>query len=304
MIFLNKISTEFDKDFHQIINFSINAHKRYRRYEINKRTGGKRSIHHPSPELKSYQRFIAKHIFLQQPTHKSVFSYIKNKSIKDLANEHKKNRYLLRIDFKDFFPSIRGKNIRLFLNAKNKELTDLELTIINLLVCKKDKLTIGAPSSPSISNTILYDFDKEIYDMCEVKEIVYSRYADDLYFSTNKENQLSTILDYIKTYKFPYEIELEVNNKKNVFTSKKHKRVITGLTITTDGNISIGRKQKRLIKSLINSYRYDILDKEKIKYLKGYLSFLLSVEPTYIIILKNKYGDILIDELLINRCKN
>ncbi len=300
MTFLDSLTEKFEKDLNEIIDFSVSAYKRYRRFEIKKRTGGTRSIHHPSKELKSYQRFISREIFKKLPVHESVFSYLKNTSIKDLANLHKKNRYLLRLDFKDFFPSIKGENIRLFLNNTNLDLSDLEITLINLLVCKKDKLTIGAPSSPSITNAILFEFDKEIYEMCLEKNVNYSRYADDLYFSTNEENKLSSILEYIYKYSFPYEINLQINSKKNIFTSKKYKRVITGLTITTDNNITVGRKQKRYIKSLINSYQYGLLDPTKLNYLKGYLNFLSYIEPQYIVLLKNKYGKDIIDKLFIN----
>lgn len=300
MIFLEKISNEFGKNLNELIEFSVSAYKRYRRFEIKKRTSGTRSIHHPSKELKSYQKFISKEIFLKLPVHKSVFSYRKGISIKDLANIHKNNRYLVRIDFKNFFPSIRGENIRLFLNNSDLELSDLEITLINLLVCKKDKLTIGAPSSPSLTNAILYDFDEEVYEKCKENTVLYSRYADDLYFSTNKQNQLSKIFDYIRSYEFKYEIKLQLNNKKNIFTSKKNRRIITGLTITTENRISVGRKQKRHIKSLINSYRYGTLDDIKLQYLKGYLYFLNHIEPTYINNLKNKYTDEIINELFIN----
>ena len=73
------------------------------------------------------------------------------------------------------------------------------------------------------------------------------------------------------------------------------------MIITTDNNISVGRKKKQIIKSLINSYKYNNINDDKKKYLKGYLSYLLSVEPSYIINLKKKYGEDLINELLLNK---
>ena len=304
MIFINELLEKSNKNYNDLVEYALNAHKRYRRYEIKKRTGGLRTIHHPSKELKIYQKFISKLIFLKLPVHKSVFSYKKNVSIINIANEHKNNKYLLRIDFKNFFPSIKGDNIRLFLNKNeellNYKLSELDITLINLLVCKKNKITIGAPSSPSISNAILYDFDKKIYDKCESEKIKYSRYADDLYFSTNIPNKLSEVLKDIQNYEFPFNIKLQINQQKNIFTSKKHKRLITGLTITTEGNVSIGRERKRYIKSLINKYKYNDITPLELKYVKGYLSFLISIEPEYIQLLKNKYSEKIINELLLN----
>ncbi|MGJ0372777.1 retron St85 family RNA-directed DNA polymerase [Aliarcobacter cryaerophilus] len=304
MIFLESICKRFDKDLNQIVDFSTTANKRYKTYKIKKRTSGTRTIEQPSKELKLYQKFISENIFLNLPVHEAVFSYKKNISIKNLADKHKNNRYLLRIDFKDFFPSIKGENIRLFLKNSNLKLSDLEITLINLFVCKNNKLTIGASSSPSITNVILFNFDNDVYKFCLEKNIIYSRYADDLYFSTNEKCILSSILDYIKNYIFPYNINLYINYDKNIFTSKKHRRIITGLTITTDGNISVGRKQKQYIKSLINLYRYKCLEVEQIDYLKGYLNFLVHIEPIYIDNLKNKYGEDIINELFINKFNN
>ena len=304
MIFLESICKRFDKDLNQIVDFSTTANKRYKTYKIKKRTSGTRTIEQPSKELKLYQKFISENIFLNLPVHEAVFSYKKNISIKNLADKHKNNRYLLRIDFKDFFPSIKGENIRLFLKNSNLKLSDLEITLINLFVCKNNKLTIGASSSPPITNVILFNFDNDVYKFCLEKNIIYSRYADDLYFSTNEKCILSSILDYIKNYIFPYNINLYINYDKNIFTSKKHRRIITGLTITTDGNISVGRKQKQYIKSLINLYRYKCLEVEQIDYLKGYLNFLVHIEPIYIDNLKNKYGEDIINELFINKFNN
>lgn len=303
MIFLESICKRFEKDLNQIVDFSTTANKRYKTYKIKKRTSGTRTIEQPSKELKLYQKFISENIFLNLPVHEAVFSYKKNISIKNLADKHKNNRYLLRIDFKDFFPSIRGENIRLFLKNSNLELSDLEITLINLFVCKNNKLTIGASSSPSITNAILFSFDDDVYKFCSEQNIIYSRYADDLYFSTNKEGVLSSILEYVRKYIFSYKIDLHINYDKNIYTSKKHRRMITGLTITTDGDISIGRKKKQYIKSLINSYKYKCLEDKQIDYLKGYLNFLVYIEPNYIDNLKNKYGEDIINELFINKFK-
>ena len=104
MIFLESICKRFDKDLNQIVDFSTTANKRYKTYKIKKRTSGTRTIEQPSKELKLYQKFISENIFLNLPVHEAVFSYKKNISIKNLADKHKNNRYLLRIDFKDFFP--------------------------------------------------------------------------------------------------------------------------------------------------------------------------------------------------------
>lgn len=302
-MFLDNMSKNFEKTTIELFNFATKSSRFYRRYDIPKRGGGVRTIFHPSKELKKYQRFIITEIFSKLPVHNNVYSYKKNTSIVDLADVHKKNRFLLRVDFSNFFPSIKGENIRSFLEKNNDnlvyQLSSRDITIINLFVCKNNALTIGAPSSPLISNVILYSFDKYMDEYCNKINIEYSRYADDLYFSTNLQDELNKIIKIIKEYKFEHGMKLKINEDKNIFTSKKKKRNITGLTITTKNEISIGRDKKRFIKSLINQYMYKKLDDKKVNYLKGYLSFIYAVEPNYLRNLKNKYGCIIIDSLLI-----
>ena len=300
MKFEELIESQLGQSYLSVLRYALSASKRYKRYKIKKRTDGYRIIHHPTKKLKEYQRFIAKNIFLKMPLHDKVFSYRKTLSIKDLAKLHIKNRYLLRVDFKDFFPSINGSHIREFLN-NNKDVFDFEvndrdITIINLIVCKNDKLTIGAPSSPAITNAILFEFDNAMDHISE--NIVYSRYADDLYFSSNIPDLLTNIPKNIKSFLENYFIKLKINDDKTVYTSKKHKRQILGLTITTGNQLSIGRTQKQKIKSLVYKYNNGNLTSEEINYLKGYISYLYSVEPDYINILRRKYSNKIVNELL------
>ena len=299
MKFNELLKIEYNIDFFQFYLFSLDASRKYKTYSIKKRNGGLRTINHPSKELKKYQRILSKLIFSKLPTHCAVFSYKKGISIKNLAEQHKNNRFLLRIDFKDFFPSLTSKNIRELLE-KNLSLFDFELskddiTLINNIVCKSNKLTIGAPTSPIISNALLYDFDCEMNNFS--KEIKYSRYADDLYFSSNIPNLLQNIIPYIKTFILNYKIKLQKKEDKNIYTSKKSKRCITGLVLTTDNEISIGREKKKYLKSLIFKYIKKTITSEELIYLKGYLSFVKSVEESFLNNLIKKYNPAIIKEI-------
>ena len=80
--------------------------------------------------------------------------------------------------------------------------------------------------------------------------------------------------------------------------SKKRRRKITGLIITPDGNISVGRKKKRYIKLLI--HKWEDLDDEKKNYLTGYLSYCMGVEPSFLISLHLKFGSEMINKILDN----
>lgn len=271
------------------------ASHRYKSYLIPKRTGGTRTIDHPSRKLKFLQRWLVDNVFARLPVHDAVYSYKEDLSIKDHAAVHLKRKYLLRVDFKNFFPSIRGEDVRRLVK-KNRSLlpfrvSDEDLSLISLLVCKNDRLTIGSPSSPSISNAIMYDFDRLLCISCKKAHIIYSRYADDLYFSTNRANVLrpflATLEKYLESMSSP---RLSFNDAKTEFVSRKRKCVVTGLVLTSDRNISIGREKKRVIRSMIYRFQQGRLDGEQKKYLTGYLAYINSVEPSFIKALGMKFG--------------
>lgn len=286
------IEDNLETSYLNFYSFAISASNRYKVYTIPKKNGKERIINHPSKKLKQYQRFLVKHIFSKFPIHNSVYSYKENTSIEKLASLHKNSKYLLRIDFKDFFPSLKGEYIRTFIDANTDKLdiklSSNDITLINLIVCKYNKLTIGAPSSPIISNILLYEFDKAMDIFSD--NIIYSRYADDLYFSASKPDLLKEVIFYIKHYLERFFIKLDINHDKTIFTSKKHKMEITGLVITTDNKVSIGRKKKRYIKSLVFKYINKNIEPKEYIYLKGYLSFIQSVEIGFLNSLEKKYG--------------
>lgn len=271
------------------------ASHRYKIYRIAKRTGGTREISHPAKELKSLQRWIADNVFDKMPVHGAVFSYRRGLGIRDHAELHKKQNYLVRIDVKDFFPSITDKDVVHLINDNRRRLPPTfnteDLRTICQLVCRNGCLTIGAPSSPVISNAVLYLFDKHWSSVCKQREIIYSRYADDIYLSTNVPNVLAgTYKEIRKDFANREWPKLQINQKKVVFTSRKHNRNVTGLTLTSDRRISIGHDKKRWLRSEVYKFANGQLQEKEVSHLRGYLSYVKSVEPTFITNLRKKYG--------------
>ncbi|HHE9092337.1 TPA: reverse transcriptase domain-containing protein, partial [Haemophilus influenzae] len=151
-------------------------------------------------------------------------------------------------------------------------------------------LSIGAPSSPFISNIIMIDFDDQISQLCANIGVTYTRYADDLAFSTNNPNILDELLEEIEIIckNLNYPKKLEINSEKTVFTSRKHNRTLTGLVISNDGKISIGREKKRKLRVIAHKASLRLLDQESLDKFKGTLAFLLSIDPDFSNYLKQK----------------
>jgi RNA-directed DNA polymerase len=272
------------------------ASHRYFHFTIRKKSGGTRDIYHPSRELKLVQRWIARNVFDRLPIHASAYGYRKGMNIAQHAKIHSGNNFLLKVDFAEFFPSIRAsdvvetlrRNAHLFRGAISSE-SDYET--IQRLVCRQGSLTIGAPSSPTISNTVMFEFDKDWAERCEAEGIAYSRYADDLCFSTNHRNLLADLLVQVRADIARRDSpRLQLNDAKTVFTSRKRLRLVTGLVLTSTKRVSVGRARKRRVKSLVYRYSRNLLSDEEKASLRGDLSFIRSVEPSFIEALTKKYG--------------
>jgi len=199
------------------------------------------------------------------------------------------------MDFANFFPSIRSDDIKRLLSDADfgvlGRLREEDIEVVTNVVCRNGALTIGAPSSPAISNAILFEFDSSISERCRTRGVAYSRYADDLSFSTDRPNILSEIfravVELLQRQRSP---KFSVNPEKTVFTSRKHKRSVTGLLLTSEKKISVGRAQKRRVKTLCHLFKGGRLSPVEASYLRGYLAYVKAVEPTFLEALERKFG--------------
>lgn len=279
----------------KLIGFSETASKRYKVYTIPKRTGGARLIEHPSRELKAIQRWLIRAFFARLPVHEVATAYKKGSGIRDNAEHHRYTRYTNRYDFKDFFPSFEASLVMLFVREQAKalgiDLTERDLNFIVNIVCRHGRLTIGAPSSPAITNAMMYNFDDLMHKECLRRGLVFTRYADDIFVSSDRPDRLQDVAKLIAKCKrgIPH-LKLRLNRSKTAYLSKKYKRAVAGVIITPQYNLSIGRDRKREIKSLIHKWIIGELDVERVSYLRGLFAFAIDIEPDFEQRLVNKYG--------------
>lgn len=283
---LEQLKKDFLLNEQEAISFIKSAPNRYKHYDIQKRHGGTREIAEPTKSLKVIQKWTLNKFLMNFEVHSASIAYTKKKNIKDFALPHVKNKYLLKLDFCDFFNSIKSQDFYNFIKQSKTTITEDEILLItNIFFCRNKKendlyLSIGSPTSPFISNIIMIDFDRKISDFCIKNEITYTRYADDLAFSTNTPNILSLVIIEIEKIcrDLKYPKNLKLNRSKIVFTSKKHNRTLTGLVISNDGKIGIGRDKKRNLRSMAHKASLGLLSQDELDKFKGMLAFLLSID--------------------------
>lgn len=293
---IEKLSAHSGVPEERLLYLAASASHRYKCFKIPKKKGGSRQIEQPSRAIKAIQRWIVNELILKFPVNQAATAYRKGSSILQNADIHRKSAFTLRADFVDFFHSFSSESISNFLLECSKEamieLSKDDIEFVANVSTRHGCLTIGAPSSPSITNAMMYRFDKSLVRYADEHNLIYSRYADDIFVSSFRSNCLSEVLaDIIKFVDhYPY-ANLKLNHKKSAYLSRKYKRSITGLVITPDGKLSIGRGRKRMIKAQIHKFRLGKLTSEEMGELRGLLAFTNGVEPGFLISLARKYGE-------------
>ncbi|WCH25939.1 retron St85 family RNA-directed DNA polymerase [Aeromonas salmonicida] len=301
---ISTLAQVLDKKAIYIERFLVYAPRKYRVYKIPKRKHGFRVIAQPTAELKKLQRaFIDR---AKIPVHECAMAYRDGVSIKDNAQLHSGNTFFLSMDFENFFNSITPDLLWGVFNRFGKVISPNEKLWLSKLLfwCPSKKnsnkliLSVGAPSSPKVSNFCMYFFDEYISIYCQDRNITYSRYADDLSFSTNEKDILFQIPAVVQeTLLKLFGREITINNSKTVFSSKAHNRHVTGITITNEGELSLGREKKRYIKHLIFQFKNGLLGVSDVGYLRGVLSFAFYIEPAFKTSMKKKYTQATIDSI-------
>ena len=175
----------------RMLNEIFNKEKHYEEFLIKKKSGGERQILAPDPKLKLIQRRIAYVLSLLYIGRSSVHGFRRGKNIVTNAEKHVRRKVLLNIDLENFFPTIHFGRIRGILQTRPYSLSKEGATIIAGFCCYKSKLPQGAPTSPIVSNMICSKLDYDLQKLAYDEHCTYSRYADDIVFSTAARNGFS-----------------------------------------------------------------------------------------------------------------
>ena len=259
----------------------------YKTFKIPKKNGDFRIIHAPKDNLKWIQRKLSDTLveihldYLINNNIKSVIShgFQKGKSIITNASAHKHKKYILNIDISDFFPSFHfGRVQGYFHKSKEFNFSKEVSTIIAQLACYEGKLPQGAPTSPIISNLIFNIVDLRILALAKKYKLDYTRYADDMSFSTNNNAFKKDHLAFMQ------ELEellgkngFEINKNKTRLEYHSSKQEVTGLTVNDKVNASRNfiNKTRAMANQLYKTNSFQINGEDgTVNQLEGRLSFI------------------------------
>ncbi len=271
----------------------------YHEYKIPKKKGGFRDIAEPNAGLKEVQKqlyiiFLSCHIF---PNEKA-YAYIENRGIVDMANEHKHNKYIVKMDLKNFFPSITEELLKkvLLRNYAFQVINELVPNFVDELVriaCYKGSLPQGSPLSPYLSNLVMIEFDYLIRN--SIGHIKYTRYADDMIFSSSEYISPKSITLTVEDKLIRcFNSAISLNKEKTKVLKTTGRCYVVGVKINKENEISYGHEKKKKLKfQLYNMFKAyeqdkDSVPKEQIQETLGLFSYMKQIEPNYAKYLERK----------------
>jgi len=164
------------------------GHYPYREFDIVKRGGGSRTIHAPHPTYRILQRKLDRVLRLVTRHHAAAHGFLSSRSIVTNAAGHVGKGVILNLDLEKFFPSINFGRVQGVLRSKPFGVGYAAATVMAQLCCLDHKLPQGAPTSPILSNMICFRLDSQLVALAREHRAYYSRYADDITFSSWSKN--------------------------------------------------------------------------------------------------------------------
>lgn len=236
---------------------------RYHRFTIPKRSGGTRTILAPDPRLKALQRRILYRLLARLRAHPAACGFEVGCSIVDNALPHVARKVVIRLDIRDFFGSTTARRVERYFRAIGWQKEPAAL--LTRLCTHEGALPQGAPTSPRLANLINYKLDARLDGMAAAMGASYTRYADDLTFSSDEpldlrgamnprtlerslgRRRLNEIIPRVKQLLSEYGYVLHEGPKLRIMR-RHHRQKVTGLVVNEQ--IALPRKTRRWLRSV------------------------------------------------------
>lgn len=260
-----------------------------------------RIIHAPKRRLKAVLRSLQRELTSKLPVSGFAHGFVPQRSVKTGAEPHVGKPVLLRLDLKDFFPSVTSARVRGLLIAYGyaypvaatlavlmtealRQPVDIAGTVYFVPVGPRTCVQ-GAPTSPDLCNAILLRMDRRLAGCAQERGFVYTRYADDLTFSgpsLSEAHRLRRVATRIIR-----EEGFEVNMLKTRVMKKGSRQVVTGVTVNSV--LGLSRRERRRIRAMLHDASHTELAPERRAQLQGLLAWVHMLDPRQAAALRKKF---------------
>ena len=256
--------------------FILTESERYKKKIIQKKSGKVRNVAAPIRGLKFIQRNLADILTGSLEQKSCVHGFVPDRSIVTNAKVHLRRNLVINLDLKDFFPSINFGRVYGLFKSHPFNFNDQVAVTLAQICCFEGSLPQGSPCSPVISNLICRSLDNEMMRLAKTLKMSYSRYADDITFSTNLKEipqDIGNIVDgeYIPSEKLTSIIERNgfcLNKNKTRCRSRYQRQEVTG--IVTNKKLNIPRNYVRRIRAMLHAWEAYGLQKAAAEHFSKY----------------------------------
>ncbi|MBY3464978.1 TIR domain-containing protein [Rhizobium laguerreae] len=251
--------------FFYVVKNSDNG-RYYKQFQIPKKKGGMRDIAKPVRGLALAQDKFAAILAQKYEPKQFVKGYVKGQSFLTNAQYHERQKWILNIDIKDFFPSISFARVRGLFMSSYFGFNDRVATILARITTFNDGLPQGASTSPIIANIIAHNLDKKLVEIAIRERLRYTRYADDITFSSSQKAVPSSVvkswepLNGARTIALGNDVidafrsaRFEINDEKTRILFPSERQEVTGLIVNRKANV--WRRDISLLRMKLHSAR-------------------------------------------------
>lgn len=264
----------------------------YVTFAVPKRSGGMRLIHAPKRRLKAVQRKLLGLLVDRLPVHDAAHGFRHDRSIRTCAEPHVGKRVILKLDVKDFFPSLTFARIRGYFIAMGygysvsatiaclctepeRQPVEVAGELVHVPVGPR-RAPQGAPTSPGLSNALCHRLDRRLAGLARAHGFAYTRYADDLTFSGDRPDMVGKLraraVAVLRSEGF------EPNADKTRVMRKGGAQRVTGVTVNTV--LGLSRKERRNLRAAVHhATRAPQLEPAKKSELLGRIAYVRMLNP-------------------------
>ncbi len=258
----------------------------YVTFRVPKRSGGERLIMAPKRRLKALQRRLLTELVEKLPVSDRAHAFRVGRNIRSGAAEHVGKQVVIKMDLKDFFPSVTFGRVRGFLIAYGYGY-DVATTLAALMTeCERQSVESngmlyyvpvghrhcvqGAPTSPGICNALFLGTDQVLTGLSKKRGLSYTRYADDLCFSGAIEKK--EIIEFIRSVEGAVARGgFTVNRAKTRVMGQGTRQQVTGVVV--NAGLGMSRKERRKIRATIHRMKTGVVSDEHVQRVQGQVAF-------------------------------